>query len=259
MPVTGTGHLATEVYASNRLVRCLTDGTITGMSTAFLGDLTLFVFTLGCGVCGCLAWRWLRLLRRRYADAPTIPFRLAFLPVVVTFLFMLFGGCICVSCTLLCPGCTSLLGVRSVQDSFRMVSDRMNLAINRGDVAAVKSMLAHGADPNGLCWDPVEDSQQERPYPLLQEAALFRRPTSMAMLQLLLDHGAKIDADDGAGCTALWLAVASKSVAGTRLLLRRGANPNVSLKYGGESALAEARRSKNQVLVRLLKRYGAHD
>jgi hypothetical protein len=228
------------------------------MSTAFLGDLTLFVFTLGCGICGCLAWRWLRLLRRRYAGDPPPSFRLASLPVAVTCFFLSFVLLGCCSCVLLCPGCTSLLGIRSVHDNYRIVSDRMNLAVNRGDVATVKALLARGASPDGLCWDPVEDWQQERPYPLLHEAALFRRPTSMAMLQLLLDHGAKVDARDGFGSTALWMAAAGNHVAGARVLLQRGANPNVRVK-DGRSALDEARRSKNQVLVRLLKQYGAHD
>ena len=83
------------------------------------------------------------------------------------------------------------------------------------DVAKVRTLLAHGANPNSR-------SETER-TPLLIAASY---PGTVDVLRLLLDRGADLRAQDRGGATALSLAVRSADVEVSRFLVERGLDPN---------------------------------
>ena len=83
------------------------------------------------------------------------------------------------------------------------------------DVAKVRTLLAHGANPNAR-------SETER-TPLLIAASY---PGTVDVLRLLLDRGADLRAQDRGGATALSLAVRSADVEVSRFLAERGLDPN---------------------------------
>jgi ankyrin repeat protein len=114
-----------------------------------------------------------------------------------------------------------------------------------GDAEMVKLLLAQGADPNragaggttALMW-AIPDMEKVRLLlarganvnarsetdrtPLLVAASY---PRTVGMLQLLLDRGAELRAQDRAGATALALAVRSADVDVVRFLVERGLDP----------------------------------
>jgi ankyrin repeat protein len=74
---------------------------------------------------------------------------------------------------------------------------------------------------------------------------------------LLIRAGAKVDAANDLGATPLWVASENASDAMVRRLLRAGANPNVAL-LAGETPLMVASRSGNASVVEQLLAAGAH-
>ncbi len=84
------------------------------------------------------------------------------------------------------------------------------------DVAKVKLLLAAGADVNAT-------SKNLGRTPLLIAASF---PGSVAVLQLLLDHGANIHAKDRRGTHALGRAALSADVDVVRFLVEHGCDPN---------------------------------
>jgi uncharacterized protein len=89
--------------------------------------------------------------------------------------------------------------------------------IRNGSVADLEQQLARGADPN----DSLDG------YSALMAATLDGTEQSM---QILLDHGAKVNYADKNGITAIWLAVPDWGK--TKLLLERGADPQMLSKEG---------------------------
>ncbi len=87
------------------------------------------------------------------------------------------------------------------------------VAIHEGNADAVKLLLAHKADPNGLGPDRL---------PLILQAA--RKP---AVLEALLAAGAKPNVDDGEGRTPLYIATDAGVAESVRLLLAHGADKEI--------------------------------
>ena len=102
---------------------------------------------------------------------------------------------------------------------------RGRIALDRtrwdNDLAGFTALLEQGADPNGV------GSGGSAPI-IMSEADKGRTEYILA----LLDHGAKIDATDYSGQTALWEAVKKNDCAMIRLLIEHGANPEHQDKGG---------------------------
>ncbi|TQV90142.1 ankyrin repeats (3 copies) domain-containing protein [Cordyceps javanica] len=114
----------------------------------------------------------------------------------------------------------------------------LHAACRRGNLAAVRRLLAHGAHPNvvsefGLV--PLHFATQ-RGY-----AAIVRE---------LLSHGADPNIEGDVGCRALCLAMSCRSRAAAALLLQYGANPHKT--YSHESPLTLAIESGELDLVQMI-------
>ena len=72
------------------------------------------------------------------------------------------------------------------------------------------------------------------------------------MIALLLDHGAKIDAQGVENTTPLMLAAQTGNTGAVRLLLKRGANRKLKSSEG-KTALDYAREERNAEIVKLLE------
>jgi cytohesin len=111
---------------------------------------------------------------------------------------------------------------------------RGRIALDRtrwdNDLAGFTALLEQGADPNGV------GSGGSAPI-LLSEAGKGRKEYALA----LLEHGARVDATDYPGHTALWEAVKKNDCDMIRLLLQHGADPERGDK-GGHTPLDLAAR-----------------
>ncbi len=114
-----------------------------------------------------------------------------------------------------------------------------------GDTAHVTRLLAAEADLNA-----------EQTGNALGWAALGGHA---AIVSLLLDNGAPIDASDATGTTALMKAAQYKRMAVMRLLSARRADPNVRSHRGGTALMGSigSRSGSNREAVELLLKYGA--
>jgi len=121
------------------------------------------------------------------------------------------------------------------------LQERLNIAILRQDVAAVKALLKAGADAEGtgfaeaLVGQKVDPTERDTST-LLIIAAGHSRPE---IVRLLLQHGAKVNARDGDGMTALHWAVLWGEPRSLQVLLGNRANPNV-VAYDGSTPLMRA-------------------
>lgn len=94
-------------------------------------------------------------------------------------------------------------------------------AVGQNQVECVKLLVARGADVNladHAGWSP------------LIHAAYFG--SGNEVLGLLIDHGAKVDAQNNRGLTALYLASAAGHEPQVQLLLAHGANPAIASASG---------------------------
>lgn len=122
----------------------------------------------------------------------------------------------------------------------------------KGDLEAMRSALNDGADVNtGLVADLGT--------PLIMAASSGAFPA----VQLLIDHGADVNAVDSEGFTALISAVMSNNKESVQLLIAKGADVNKERVWtvrGKEvriSALVIAQHKGNQEIVKLLTDAGA--
>ena len=122
-------------------------------------------------------------------------------------------------------------------------SDRFYSAIRANDLAALRALIAEGADVN------VRDRLGETP---LMYAAVVGSPEAMSFL---IGKGADINAKNESGSTALiWSAT---DVAKVRLLLEHGADVNAATKRGRTALLIAALSDGSAEIVRLLLEKGA--
>ena len=89
------------------------------------------------------------------------------------------------------------------------------MAALRGNLPAARALLARGGDVNHEGWTP------------LHYAASSTSDDGAAMVALLLEHHAYIDATSPNGTTALMMAVRYGTAAAAQLLVREGADPAV--------------------------------
>jgi ankyrin repeat protein len=123
-------------------------------------------------------------------------------------------------------------------------SDAFYSAIRDNNLAKLEALLKGGADPNVS--DPRGGAS-----PLMYAAAVG----STGAMTLLLDSGAKANATNATGATALmW---AATDIAKVRLLLSRGADVNVASQRGRTALQSAARSDNSAAIVRLLLAAGA--
>ena len=117
-------------------------------------------------------------------------------------------------------------------------------AIRENDLAKLQSLLQGGGDPN------VSDPRGGA-TPLMYAAAVG----SARAMALLLDNGAKVNATNATGATALiWAATDIEKV---RLLLARGADVNLASQRGRTALFLAARSARSAEIVKLLIAAGA--
>src|SRR5688572_29248936 len=123
-------------------------------------------------------------------------------------------------------------------------SDAFYSAIRNNDLAQLQALVKGGADPNVA--DPRGGAT-----PLMYAAAVG----STAAMNILLDNGAKANATNATGATALmW---AATDIAKVRLLLSRGADVNIASQRGRTALQSAARSDRSAAIVRLLLAAGA--
>jgi len=101
----------------------------------------------------------------------------------------------------------------------------------------VKFLLARGADPNLTCAISEEQSGVTALH------VVVRQGKALHLLELLVAHGARVDAQNSQGRTPLMVAVTLKNHEAIRALLRLGANSDL-VDYRGGDALMMARAVK---------------
>ena len=127
-------------------------------------------------------------------------------------------------------------------------------AIRNGDIADMTYYLARGADPNTTFATNVKAAYGINASAVMEAAATDH----IDCVRLLLDHGAKLDAIDSKGWTALMIATANGDSDLVHLLLERGASLQSKNKTG-KTALMLAERYNRSELITLLKQAGARE
>jgi ankyrin repeat protein len=117
-------------------------------------------------------------------------------------------------------------------------------AVQRGDAAAVRALLAKKSDVNA----PQADGATALHWAVYRE--------DLPTVDLLLRAGAKATAANGFGATPLSLAAESGNVAIVQRLLEAGADPNERMR-GSDTALMMAARTGNVATVKVLLDRGA--
>lgn len=112
-------------------------------------------------------------------------------------------------------------------------------AAGRGDLATAHRLLSQGADPNAGA-----------PPPLI-EAAVYDR---LAVVKLLLAHGARLEAHDGVGETALTRAAGTSKLSTVKLLVERGANLEATDPQGETPLMITARDGRTHIVQFLLEK-----
>ncbi len=116
------------------------------------------------------------------------------------------------------------------------------IAISQGDLNTVRSLLDHGADPNG------KTSEFMARTPALSYAAAKGRTD---IVQLLLDRGAAPDLSNDWAETALGRAARAGRASVAKLLLSRGADPNHVDRHG-RRPIDSAREAHHSDVERIL-------
>ncbi len=125
-----------------------------------------------------------------------------------------------------------LLASRKLQVEARNAKDEspLMMAALRGNLEAARTLIARDADINKTGWTP------------LHYAASSSSDHALAMVRLLLEHAAYIDAEAPNGNTPLVMAAEFGEIDVARLLLHEGADPTIRNR-GGQTALDAARKA----------------
>ena len=132
-----------------------------------------------------------------------------------------------------------LLASRKLKVEARNAKDEspLMMAALRGNLAAARTLIARDADINKTGWTP------------LHYAASSGADDAPAMVALLLEHSAYIDAASPNGTTPLMMAAQYGKIDVARLLLREGADPTLKNQQG-LTALDFARKAERDGLAR---------
>jgi ankyrin repeat protein len=124
----------------------------------------------------------------------------------------------------------------------------LHLAAFFGQGEVVNVLLDYGANPNAVATGTTDVCP-------IHSAAAGRRPDSIVpIVQALLTYGARIDATQSGGFTALHAAAHSGNRALVRLLLEKGANAELRTDEG-KTALDLAIEKADSVCIDLLNQY----
>lgn len=123
---------------------------------------------------------------------------------------------------------------------------RMLAAIDRNDPQAVAQMLNTGVSVN------LREDSRASPT-LLTYAAMHGRKR---ISELLIQSGARLEDQDGDGCTALVVAASGGHAETVRMLLGRGASTGAACHIRG-TALAAATAGRHSEVAGILKAAGA--
>jgi hypothetical protein len=139
---------------------------------------------------------------------------------------------------------SSSYGPNRDQQNAAILSD----AINRKDVKKAESLLKAGVNPNII---------NKASHSLKTPLHLAAQIGSKEIVQLLIDHGANIDASEGGFTTPLHYAVSGGYTDIVQLLLERGTDIR-AVGQGGRSPLHSAAQHGNTPILKLLLQHGAH-
>ncbi|MGH9429838.1 MAG: ankyrin repeat domain-containing protein, partial [Terriglobia bacterium] len=117
----------------------------------------------------------------------------------------------------------------------------LTVAVFRGDLPKVSALLAAGANPNA--------ADKSNGVTVLMVAATYGHTD---IVRVLLEKGAKVDAQNREGATALMLASMQGHVETVRALLAKDANVNIK-SNDGRTALSAATSGQHEEVVELLK------
>jgi len=134
-----------------------------------------------------------------------------------------------------------LIAARGLQVNARNAKGEtaLMMAALRGNLPAARALIARDADVNQEGWTP------------LHYAASGTTDDAPAMVALLLEHHAYIDAGSPNGTTPLMMAVRYGAADAARLLVREGADPTVKNERG-LTALDFARQADRADMVELV-------
>ena len=132
----------------------------------------------------------------------------------------------------------ALLASRKLKVEARNAKDEsaLMMAALRGNLEAARTLIARDADVNKTGWTP------------LHYAASSSADTAQAMVRLLLEHSAYIDAGSPNGTTPLMMAAQYGEIDVARLLLQEGADPSIKNQLG-LAAADFARKAQRDGLV----------
>lgn len=135
----------------------------------------------------------------------------------------------------------ALLASRGIDVNARNAKDEspLMMAAIKGNVEAVKALLAHDADVNKTGWTP------------LHYAASAGSAQHVAIIALLLEHYAYIDAASPNGTTPLMMAAHYGSTEAVQLLLDEGADPTLKNQLGLTAADFALRVSRTESAERI--------
>jgi ankyrin repeat protein len=135
----------------------------------------------------------------------------------------------------------ALMAVRQTNVEARNGQDEspLMMAALKGNMEAVKSLLARGADVNKTGWAP------------LHYAASAGSPRHVQIIALLLEHHAYIDAGSPNGTTPLMMAAHYGSTEAVQLLLDEGADPTLKNQLGLTAADFAMRASRADAADRI--------
>ena len=135
----------------------------------------------------------------------------------------------------------ALLASRTVNVDARNAQDESPLMIAaiKGNVEAVKALIARNADVNKTGWTP------------LHYAASAGAPEHTQIIALLLEHHAYIDAASPNGTTPLMMAAHYGSMKSLQLLLDEGADPTLKNQLGLTAADFALRVSRTEAAEKI--------
>lgn len=138
----------------------------------------------------------------------------------------------------------------------------LDIAAQRGATGRMRLLIFGGANVNGkvysqfVCGNATEeDIARDHHYPLISAAWAGQNEA----VELLLNHGADVNASDGFGRTALWYVALGGHPDTATLLISKGANVNPTKgNYSlGTTPLEEAVKEGEQEVVEVLRKNGA--